>query len=147
MIITPEVGMPALYHPHDDDHFGAGKPLAAVITRVLPLPGSTLSVNLAIFDGAGLVQNRQNVLFWAAEDGDVPPVGGRWCHLPNWFVRVMDATQGRFTLNMGLDPNWTGAAAVINYVPATIVPQAAPAADNIICGNGIVGANTAGERR
>lgn len=84
MIMKPELGMPVIYHPHGDDHFGTGL-LAATISRVW----GDECVNLMIVDGSGLVQSRASVLLWHGADGEVPPTGGRWCQFPNWFLRLM----------------------------------------------------------
>jgi hypothetical protein len=85
MMITPQVGMPVLYHPHPDDHFGAGTPLAAVITHVW----SDSMVNLVIFDQNGLAQNRTSILL--RHDAHLMPQVSvaRTCEYPEWFARLM----------------------------------------------------------
>lgn len=82
-MIKPEIGMPVLYHPHADDHFGTA-PCAGIVARVW---GDNM-VNLAIVDGSGLVQSRTSVFLYHPEDGQPQPTGGRWCQFPNWFLRM-----------------------------------------------------------
>lgn len=84
-MIKPELGMPVLYHQQAGDHFAGGETLAATITRVW----SDGMVNLTVFDGDGLAQNRTSVLLHQGDDGQPNPVGGRWCQFPNWFLCLM----------------------------------------------------------
>jgi hypothetical protein len=111
-MIKPQVSMPVLYHPDHNDHFGAGRPLAAIITQVW----GDACVNLAIFDGNGLGQNRSSVLLWRGADGECPPAGGRWCQFPDWFLRAQDAANGRFTLA-------ASAESAFPVAPAIAIPQ------------------------
>ena len=84
-MIKPELGMPVIYVPHKDDHWG-DQPLAATIARVF----SAQSVTLMVVDASGLTQNRHSVLLWQPNgDGDFAPVGGRWCKFPEWFLKLM----------------------------------------------------------
>lgn len=92
-MVTPELGMPVVYHQHGDDHFPGAEQLAGVISRIW----TPTCVNLVIFDGNGVAQNRTSVLLWQGADGEPQPTGGRWCQFPNWFVRLF-VTQPVFQL-------------------------------------------------
>lgn len=92
MNITPQAGMPVIYHPHAGDAFAAGStPLAAQIVYVW----SETMVNLVIWDMYGEPHKVSSVHL------NVPQNLGRWCEFPQWLKNAMHPP---VTVSYGPDP-------------------------------------------
>lgn len=93
-MIAPQVGMPVLYFPAQDDILRCsytGRPLSATIASVNTDQSGRWSANLSVLDAIGENWIRPAVLLLqgSGNQNELHGVDGGFCEFPEWFRRLM----------------------------------------------------------